>query len=120
LRPASPRHFHLKSRMKINHPLLRAAVLGAAGSLLLSGCASDRAKAQAKAEKAALASGQYVWYTPVGTNIPVLIPKDQARTTQAETDEAQRVFADAQRMGTHPETGPTSGIPGAQASTSPK
>jgi uncharacterized lipoprotein len=85
--------------MKINHPHLRAAVFGAVASMILSGCASDRAKAQAKAERDAVASGQYVWYTPVGSNLPVLVPKDQAKASEHETDQTQDAFRLAQQNG---------------------
>ena len=79
------------------------AVAAACALALFSGCASEASKAQAKKEKAAqqaaIASGLYVWYTPIGSSIPVLIPKDQAKLSDQETVETQNAMRDAQRAG---------------------
>ena len=88
----------------------RTLVLGLMIAVGLSGCASERYKAQAKREKEL----GYVDYTPVGSNIAIKVPKDQAKASAAETEETERVFRDVQRSTQQPETGPQSGIPGAQ------
>ena len=84
-------------------PFPRALVAGAFAFALFSGCASEAAQAQAKkqraAEKAAIASGQYVWYTPVGSSIPILVPKDQAKASAQETEQTQNIMRDVQRSG---------------------
>ena len=87
---------------------LRALLVGALASVLFSGCASEAAKAQAKkdraAEKAAIASGQYVWYTPVGSSIPILVPKDQAKASDHESEQTQNIMRDVQRSGQRAES----------------
>ena len=84
-------------------PLSRAVVATAFALALFSGCASEASKAQDKkineAQKAAIASGKYVWYTPVGSSIPVLIPKDQVKLSDQQTAETQNVLRDVQRSG---------------------
>jgi hypothetical protein len=74
---------------------------------LLSACASERVKEQARKEKAN--KDQYVDYYPVGSNIPIKVPKDDPRvkSTQADTERTQEVFRDVQRSGTslEPNTG---------------
>lgn len=54
-------------------------------------------------------------YYPVGSNIAIKVPKDQAKASAAETDETEDIFRDLQRRVQKPETGPQSGIPGAQS-----
>lgn len=84
-------------------PFSRVAIAAAVALALFSGCASEAAKAQAKkereAQRAALASGLYVWYTPVGSRISVLIPKDQAKLSEEESVKAQNAMRDLQRAG---------------------
>lgn len=84
-------------------PLTRVLVAGAFAAVLLTGCASEASKAQAKKDKeaqnAAVASGQYVWYTPVGSSIPILVPKDQVKASANETDQTQNTMRDVQRKG---------------------
>ena len=93
---------------------LRPIVLGFLITLLLTGCASERYKAQAKREKELAAKEGYVWYTPVGTNIAIKVPKDEAKASAAETEETEDIFRDLQRRVQKPEDGPQTGIPGAQ------
>ena len=80
-------------------PLLRrrALTLGLLTVLGLTGCASERYKAQARKEKAD--KDNYVDYYSVGSNIPIRIPKDQAKASEAETARTQEVFRDVQRAG---------------------
>ena len=87
-------------------------------SLALGGCASERVKAEARKAKAN--KDDYVDYYPTGSNIPIKVPKDEAHATAAETEETQRVFRDIQRATQQPETGPQTGIPGAQFEGGPK
>ena len=95
--------------MNCPSPFSRVAVGAASALALFSSCASEASKVQAKkeneAQKAAIASGQYVWYTPVGSSIPVLIPKDQAKYSAQETVKAQNAMRDAQRSGEKAHTG---------------
>src|ERR1019366_1136476 len=81
-------------------------------TLTLAGCASERVKAEAR--KAKEHKEEYVDYYPTGSNIPIKVPKDMAKASAAETEEAQRIFRDVQRAIQQPETGPQTGIPGAQ------
>ena len=92
---------------------LRPIVLGLFITFLLTGCASERYKAQARREKELAAKEGYVWYTPVGSNIPILVPKDQAKAGQRETEQTQEVFRDVQRGGMK-----TPGDPESQAASS--
>ena len=89
--------------MNCPSPFSRVAVVAACAFGLFSGCASEASKVQAKkekaAEQAAIASGRYVWYTPVGSSIPVLVPKDQTKLSDQETVETQNALRDAQRSG---------------------
>ena len=89
--------------MNSHSPVSRVLVTGALTIALFSGCASEASQAQAKkdraAEKAAIASGQYVWYTPVGSSIPILIPKDQAKASANESEQTQNTMRDVQRSG---------------------
>ena len=86
-------------------------------TLTLAGCASERVKAEAR--KAKEHKEEYVDYYPTGSNIPIKVPKD-TRTSEAESDETQREFRDLQRTGQRPESGPQTGIPGAQHEDGPK
>ena len=89
----------------MNHPspFSRVAVAATFILALFSGCASEASKVEAKketeAQKAAIASGLYVWYTPVGSSIPVLIPKDQAKLSAEENVKTQNAMRDVQRAG---------------------
>lgn len=74
------------------------------GCLALAGCASERVKAEAR--KAKEHKEEYVDYYPTGSNIPIKVPKDQMKTSQSETDRAQEVFREVQRLGSHAETDP--------------
>jgi len=87
---------------------LRLILVALVVSVGLAGCASERYQAEARKMKAQ--KDQYVDYTPVGSNIPVKIPKDEAKTSEKETEEAQRVFREAQRSGVR-----TPGDPAVQA-----
>ena len=98
--------------MKITPTTLRPVLAGALFGLLLSSCASEAVKAQAKKEKEE--KDKYVDYYPTGSNIPIKIPKDDAKTSTAQTDATQDGFRRIQQQNARPETGPQSGIPGAQ------
>ena len=100
--------------MKHLNPPTRACIVAALAVVLLTGCASEAAIAQRKKEKELVASGEYVWYTPVGTNLAVLVPKDVAKANKEEIEASERTFGQIQRATSQPETGPQSGIPGAQ------
>ena len=106
-----PTHHSMKLKL---HPL----GVGLVALSLLSACASERVKEQARKEKAN--KDQYVDYYPVGSNIPIKVPKDDARVSAQETERTQEIFRDIQRSGTSPETGPQTGIPGAQNVPTPK
>jgi hypothetical protein len=84
------------------HPL-RAIFLGALTLVFVAGCASEAYQAKARKEKeaqrAAIASGKYVWYTPVGSSIPILVPKDEITPTEAQRQQTQDVFRDVQHGG---------------------
>ena len=97
---------------------LRPLILGLILTTLLAGCASERVKAEAR--KAKENKDGYVDYYPVGSNLPIRIPKDQAKASADETADTQETFNKMQRAGQHPEDGPQSGIPGAQLLNSPK
>ena len=92
-------------------------LLPATALLMLAGCASERVKAEAR--KAKEHKEEYVDYYPTGSNIPIKIPKD-TKTSEAESDETQWEFRDIQRRGQRPESGPLTGIPGAQQENGPK
>ena len=93
---------------------LRSVVFGLIALSLLSACASERVKDEARTQKAN--KDQYVDYYPVGSNIPIKVPKDDPRVkaSAAETERTQEIFRDVQRGGTNPESGPQTGIPGQQ------
>jgi hypothetical protein len=74
--------------------------------LALAGCASERVKAEAR--KAKEHKDEYVDYYPTGSNIPIKVRKDEAKTSQSETDQAQEVFRTVQRLGQRAETDPES------------
>jgi len=99
----------------------RTLVIGFLAAVLLSSCASEAVKEQARKEKAAKQAhkGEYVDYYPVGSNIPIKIPKDdpRAKASQKETDDTEAIFREVQRDTQTVETGPQSGIPGAQHGT---
>jgi len=65
--------------------------------LAITGCASERAKAADR--KAKEDQKDYVDYYPVGSHIPVKIPKDSVLATDSETDHTQEVFRTVQRQG---------------------
>lgn len=94
---------------------LRTLVLGLVIAFGLSGCASERYQAQAKREKELAKKEGYVDYTPVGSNISIKVPKDVAKASEEETNKTQEIFRDIQRSTQQPETGPQSGVPGAQS-----
>jgi len=73
-------------------------------SLLLSGCASERVKAEMKKQKEN--KDGYVWVYPTGSNIPVLVPKDQANAKGKTTEADQKALEDAQRLKQRPNSGP--------------
>lgn len=89
-------------------PLTRMIITGAFAAVLLTGCASEASKAQAKkdkeAQQAAVASGQYVWYTPVGSSIPILVPKDAIKPSESEAAQTQNTMRDVQRKGQRAES----------------
>lgn len=68
-----------------------------ASALLLSGCASERYKAEMRRQK--LEKDKYVDYYPVGSNLPIKVPKDEAKASTDETERAQEVFRDVQKAG---------------------
>jgi hypothetical protein len=73
----------------------------------LAGCASERAKAADR--KARQDQKDYVEYTPVGSNIPVKIPKDSVLVTESETDRTQEVMRTVQRQGVLLQSDPAAG-----------
>jgi hypothetical protein len=83
----------------MNHPsqLLRSVIASALVSLLLTACASERVKAENK--KAKENKEEYVDYYPVGSNIPVKIPKSQAKASEQESEQAQQAMRNVQRNG---------------------
>ncbi len=83
--------------MKILPTLLRSLIVGALVTLLLAACASERVKAEAK--KAKENKDDYVDYYPVGSNLPIRIPKDQAKASEKETEATQEAMRIAQRNG---------------------
>jgi hypothetical protein len=74
-----------------------AAVISAVFVLGLGACASDRAKAEARKAKAE--RGEYVEYYPTGSNVPIRVRKDQAKTSESETAQAQEAMRRAQQQG---------------------
>lgn len=82
---------------------LRVLFLGALTLTFLGGCASEAYQAKARKEKeeqrAAIASGKYVWYTPVGSSIPILVPKDAINLSDSQKQQTQDVMRDVQRGG---------------------
>lgn len=96
---------------------LRIFTIMLASSALLCSCASERVKEQARKEKAN--KDQYVDYYPVGSNIPIKIAKDdpRAKASSKETEDTEAVFRDIQRDTQSVESGPQTGIPGAQHGT---
>ena len=82
-----------------------ATLIVAASALLLgAGCASEEVKARA----AAIAKDQkehpenWVLVYPTGSNVPVLVRKDQVgKTSDRDSQNAQDALRDAQRMGSH-------------------
>lgn len=104
--------------MKIRSTTLRSLLGIAVVGLLLTSCASEAVKAQAKKEKEE--KDKYVDYYPTGSNIPVKIPKEDAKTSTAQTDATQEEMRRAQRQFSHPESGPQSGIPGAPGDGGPR
>ena len=83
--------------MKSLPTLLRPVILGAIVGLLLTACASERVKAEAKKAKAN--KDDYVDYYPVGSNLPIRIPRDQAKASDKETEATQEAMRNAQRSG---------------------
>jgi hypothetical protein len=81
------------ARMSKRSIFLGSSVLLAA--LMLSGCASEKVKAELKKQREN--KDGYVWVTPTGSNIPVLVPKDQVKTDDKTTDQSQQAMADVQR-----------------------
>lgn len=45
---------------------------------------------------------EYVYYTPVGSNIPIRVRKDQLKGTDKDNADAQKVLTDAERLGVPP------------------
>ena len=79
---------------------LRTIALGLLITVMLTSCASDKAKAEAK--KAKEDSKEYVDYYPTGSNIPIKVRKDQLQTSENRTAEDQKAFQDAQTLGSKP------------------
>jgi len=83
-------------------------VVGLLALTLLSACASERVKEQARKEKAN--KDQYVDYYPVGSNIPIKIPKDDARVSEQETERTQEIFPpQSSPRSRHPAPAPRAG-----------
>ena len=72
----------------------RCIVMGLLTSVLLTACASEKAKEAAKKDKE-----EYVLYYPTGSNIPIKIPKSQAKTSDSDTQHAQDALRDVQQLG---------------------
>ena len=70
--------------------------MGLLAAILLTACASEKAKEAAKKEKE-----EYVLYYPTGSNIPIKIPKSQAKTSEQDTEHAQDALRDVQQLGQH-------------------
>lgn len=89
--------------MTPQHYPLRVVLLSALTLAVAAGCASEAYQAKAKKEKeeqrAAIASGKYVWYTPVGSSIPILVPKDAITTSDDQREKTQNAMRDAQQAG---------------------
>ena len=62
-------------------------------SLLLGACATPPKKEAKKDD------GEYVWYTPTGSHIPIKVRKEQLQSTDAEKDEMRARFSDLQQRG---------------------
>ncbi|HVU31857.1 MAG TPA: hypothetical protein VHE61_00385 [Opitutaceae bacterium] len=65
-------------------------------------CASSGCATSAKPAEETDANGrkiEYVYYTPVGTNIPVRIRKDQLQASDQETAADQKTLRDILRKG---------------------
>jgi hypothetical protein len=45
---------------------------------------------------------EYVYYTPVGSNIPIRVRKDQLKGTDKDNADAQKFLTDAERLGVQP------------------
>jgi len=58
-------------------------------SAVLSGCASDPAKAAAKKKE----DDGYVWIYPTGSHIAVRVPKDQANSSAQQTASDQAALS---------------------------
>jgi PBP1b-binding outer membrane lipoprotein LpoB len=84
-------------------------LLGLCLAVILTGCASEKAKAEAL--KAKQNEKDYVDYYPTGSNIPIRVRKDQLKPSDSETAQAQSVMMDVQQRGSvapsDPETSAT-------------
>jgi hypothetical protein len=78
--------------------MMRAALVLLLGSCLAAGCATPAQK-QAKTEPAKQDDDEYVYYTPIGSYIPVKVRKADLKMSDADADKARDIFADLQRKG---------------------
>lgn len=76
---------------------LRLACLGFLAATLLGACAGP-AKNTA-GEKADKDSGEYVYYTPTGSSIPVKVRKEQVQSSDSQTTQDQNMMRDLQLRG---------------------
>ncbi len=68
---------------------------------LLCGCKTSAPKKQAEVDEHGNKI-EYVYYTPMGSNIPVRVRKDQLKLTEAEEKQAQETFQQIQQRGVRP------------------
>jgi len=84
---------------------LATLLVGLFTASLFCSCASEAVKEQARKEREAKKAnkGDYVDYYPVGSNIPIKVPKDDPRVAHDDltTETAQDAMREAQSSGKH-------------------
>ncbi len=78
----------------------RTLALGLIVGTLLTSCASNRVKAEAKkaeAKKATEDSNDYVYVYPIGSHIPVKVKKQNTHATENDTARAQEALRNVQQ-----------------------
>jgi hypothetical protein len=77
--------------------LIRTLSAGALLVVTLTSCVAPAKQSEGKD-----ANGkkiEYVYYTPIGSNVPIKVPKDQMQTSDDVTAAQDKVFSDMQRNG---------------------
>jgi hypothetical protein len=76
--------------------LIRILPIGFLLLVTLTSCVAPAKKASEERD----ANGnkiEYVYYTPTGSNLPIRVRKDQLKTSDSETNAAQKELTDLQR-----------------------